>query len=154
ALIENILRVQPRTGTVAVVIGNSPIEKFWIEQIRGSLEPFKHRVNLTFLNDVPFGEVLKRVATLPPASAILYILLSPDNEGMPQDADIALPPLHAVANAPMFSYTDAYLGKGIVGGPLISGEEQGREPVDAAARLLSGESASHIRMRPISLGKP
>jgi signal transduction histidine kinase len=152
-LMENILRVQPRTSTVAVVIGNSPIEKYWAGQIRNSLEPFKHRVTVTFLTDLPFNEVLRHAATLPAGSAILYILLSPDIEGIPQDEDLALAQLHAVANAPMFSYTDAYLGKGIVGGPLISGEEQGRETVSAAARLLSGENASNIRVPTISLGK-
>jgi len=153
-LVENILRVQPRTSTLAVVIGNSPIEKYWVSQIRDALAPFKHRVILTFLTDLPFNEVLRHAATLPARSAILYILLSPDIEGIPQEEDMALAQLHAVANAPMFSYTDAYLGKGIVGGPLISGEEQGRETVSIAARLLSGEKASDIRMPPISLGKP
>jgi signal transduction histidine kinase len=154
ALVENILRVQPRTSTLAVVIGNSPIEKFWVEQIRDSLEPFRSRLTVTFLNDLPFTEVLKRAATLPAGSAIVYILLSPDVAGMPQDEDTALAQLHAAANAPMFSYTDAYLGKGIVGGPLISGEEQGRKTVSVAARLLSGEPASDIRTSPISVGRP
>jgi signal transduction histidine kinase len=154
ALVENILRVQPRTSTLAVVIGNSPIERFWVEQIRDSLEPFRSRLTVTFLNDLPFTDVLKRAATLPAGSAILYILLSPDVPGMPQDEDTALAQLHAAANAPMFSYTDAYLGKGIVGGPLISGEEQGRLAVGIAARLLSGEHAADIRTPPISLGRP
>jgi signal transduction histidine kinase len=153
-LVENILRVQPRTSTVAVVIGNSPIERYWVRQIRDSLEPFKSRVTLTFLNDLPFIDVLKRVATLPAGSAIFYIVLSPDVEGIPQDEDTALAALHAVASAPIFSYSDAYLGKGIVGGPLISSDEQGRETVSVAVRLLSGEHASDIRMPPISLGKP
>jgi len=153
-LVGNILRVQPGTSTVAVVIGNSPIERYWVGQIGDSLAPFKNRVSLTFLNDLPFTGVLKRVATLPPGSAILYILLSPDVEGIPQDEDTALAALHAVASAPIFSYSDAYLGKGIVGGPLISSDEQGRETVSVAVRLLSGEHASDIRMPPISLGKP
>jgi signal transduction histidine kinase len=109
---------------------------------------------VTFLTDLPFKEVLRRVATLPAGSAIFYVLLSPEIEGIPLDEDTALSQLHAVANAPMFSYTDAYLGKGIVGGPLISGEEQGRETVSVAARLLSGERASDIRMPAISLGQP
>jgi signal transduction histidine kinase len=137
-----------------VVIGNSPIERYWVGQIRDSLEPFKSRVTLTFLNDLPFIDVLKRVATLPAGSAIFYIVLSPDVEGIPQDEDTALAALHAVASAPIFSYSDAYLGKGIVGGPLISSDEQGRETVSVAVRLLSGEHASDIRMPPISLGKP
>jgi signal transduction histidine kinase len=154
AVVQNILRVRPQTSMLAVVIGNSPIEKYWVEQIRDSLEPFKNRVTLRFLTDLPFNEVLRHAATLPARSALLYILLSPDIEGIPQDEDTALAQLHAVASAPIFSYADAYLGKGIVGGPLISGEEQGRETVSAVARLLSGEHASDIRMPPIGLGTP
>ena len=154
ALVQNILRVRPQTSLLAVVIGNSPIEKYWVQQIRGSLEPLNSRVTLTFLTDLPFKEVLRHAASLPARSAILYVLLSPDIEGIPQDEDSALAQLHAVASAPMFSYTDAYLGKGIVGGPLISGEEQGRETISVAARLLSGEHASDIKTPPIGLGKP
>jgi signal transduction histidine kinase len=154
ALVENILRVRPRTSTVAVVIGNSPIEKYWVGEIRATLKPFTNRVTLTFLNGLPFSDVLKRAATLPADSAILYILLSPDMDGLPQDEDTALAALHALASAPIFSYSDAYLGKGIVGGPLIHGEEQGRETVTIAARLLSGEHPADIRMPPITLGQP
>lgn len=154
AVVRNILRVRPQTSMLAVVIGNSPIEKYWVGQLRDTLEPFANRVAVTFLTDQPFNEVLKGVATLPPRSAILYILLSPDVEGIPLDEDTALAQLHAVADAPIFSYTDAYLGKGIVGGPLISGEEQGHETVGVAARLLSGEHAADIRTPPIGLGEP
>lgn len=153
-MVQNILRVRPQTSTLAVVIGNSPIEKYWVGQIADSLEPFRNRVHVTFLTDLPFNEVLRRVATLPAGSAIFYVLLSPDIEGMPQDEDAALAELHASADAPIFSYTDAYFGKGIVGGPLISGEEQGRETVSVAARLLAGEQAAHITTAPISFGKP
>jgi signal transduction histidine kinase len=153
-VVENILRVRPQTSTLAVVIGNSPIEKFWVGQLRDTLAPLRNRIKLTFLTDLPFNEVLKHVATLPARSAILYILLSPDIDGIPQDEGTAFAQLHSAANAPMFSYTDAYIGKGIVGGPLISGEEQGRETVGVAARLLAGEHASDIKLPPITLGKP
>jgi hypothetical protein len=33
AVVENILRVRPKTTHVAVVIGNSPIEKYWLGQL-------------------------------------------------------------------------------------------------------------------------
>jgi signal transduction histidine kinase len=153
-LMQNILRVRPQTDSVAVVIGNSPIEKFWVGQIRDSLEPFNKRVSVRFLTDLTFSEVLRQVASLPARSAILYILLSPDIEGIPPEESTALAQLYAAANAPMFSYTDAYLGKGIVGGPLISGDEQGRAVAIAAARLLAGENPSQVRTVPIALGKP
>jgi signal transduction histidine kinase len=155
AVVENILRVQPGTSTVAVVIGGkSSNDKYWAAQIRDTLRPFTNRVTLTFLNELPFSDMLKRAATLPPRSAILYVLLSREVEGIPQDEDTAIAELHAVTNAPIFSFTDAYLGKGIVGGPMISSEELSRTAMSVATRLLSGENASDIRTPPISLGKP
>ena len=92
--------------------------------------------------------------TLPAHSAILYVLLSQDVEGIPPNEDTAIAQLHAAANAPMFSYTDAYFGKGIVGGPLISGKEQARETARTAARLLAGEKAADIKISPIGLSRP
>ena len=41
AVFENILRVLPDTKTVAVVNGNSPNEKFWLEEIRREVETLR-----------------------------------------------------------------------------------------------------------------
>jgi signal transduction histidine kinase len=153
-IVQNILWILPRTTTLAVVIGNSALERYWVDQIRDTLQPFANRLSLTFLNDMPFDQVLKRVATLPPRSAIFYVELSAEVDGIPQDEDDALAQLHAVANAPMFSYTDAYLGKGIAGGPLISREELSRKTVSLAVRILNGEHASDLRIPPIRFAKP
>jgi signal transduction histidine kinase len=154
AIVENILKVRPETKHLAIVIGNSPIEKFWVQEIQRSLQPFANRLNLIWLNEMRFDEVLKRVATLPPGSAIFYLVLSAEVPGIPPDEDRALAKLQSAANAPMFSYSDLYLGKGIVGGPLISSEEEARATVSLAVRMLQGEPASDLRIAPISLGTP
>jgi signal transduction histidine kinase len=154
AIVENILRVRPETTHLAIVIGNSPIEKFWVNELERSLQPFANRLNLIWLNEMRFDEVLKRVATLPPGSAIFYLVLSAEVPGIPPDEDRALAKLHDAANAPMFSYSDLYLGKGIVGGPLISSEEEARKTVSLAVRILEGEPASDLRIDPISLSAP
>jgi signal transduction histidine kinase len=154
AVVENILTVLPSTSNLAIVIGNSPIERYWVEEIRRSLQPFADRLHLIWLNESSFDEVLRRVGTLPPRSAIFYVLLSPEVPGIPPDEDRALAKLHAAANAPMFSYTDAYLGKGIVGGPLVSSEEVGRKTVSLAVRMLEGQRAANLRIPAIGMGAP
>lgn len=151
---EDILRVLPRTTTFAVVIGNSAIEKYWVGQIRDSLQVFNDRLTLTFLNNLSFDELLKRVASLPPDSAIFYVLLSRTVSGIPEDEDVALSRLHAAASAPIFSYSDAYLGKGIVGGPMISSDAQVKRIGSVAVRILDGERASGIETRPLQFGNP
>ena len=153
-VVENILRVRPQTKHLFVVIGNSPNEKYWVDQLRAALQPFSDRFTSSFLNDIPFDELLKRAGSLPVDSAIFYVLLSPTVSGIPADEDAALARLHAAANAPIFSYTDAYLGKGIVGGPLVSGEGHVRDMTNAAVRILRGEAASTIKTPVRTFGVP
>ena len=63
AIIENILRTLPNTTTLAVVIGDSPIEKFWVNEFLQAFHPFEGRVKPVFMNDLSFGE--SRSASLP-----------------------------------------------------------------------------------------
>jgi signal transduction histidine kinase len=153
-IVNNILQVLPKTSNLAIVIGNSPIERYWVNEIQRSLQPFADRLNLIWLNEMSFEELLSRAATLPPQSAIFYVVLSPEIPGVPPDEDQALAKLHAAANAPIFSYSDAYLGKGIVGGPLVSADEVGRKAVNLAVRILDGQHAAGLRLPPIHMSAP
>lgn len=153
-LVDNVLRLLPKTAHLFVVIGNSPDDRYWVGQIQESLQPFNNRLSVQFLNDLPFDAMLGRVASLPSHSAILFAPLSPTVSGIPEDENVALARLHAVANAPMFSYTDAYLGKGIVGGPLLSSQQYARDMTDVAVRILRGEPASAIKTPTITFGIP
>ena len=56
-IVENILRVLPRTTTIAVVIGNSPLEKFWLTELRQELQPFTNRVQFIWLNELSFESI-------------------------------------------------------------------------------------------------
>jgi signal transduction histidine kinase len=154
AIAQNILQLLPQTTNLAVVLGDSPIERYWVEEIRRALQPFGNRLTLTFLNELSFEQLLRRVATLPPRSAILYAMLSPEMPGVPADENRVLVKLHAAANAPIFSYTDAYLGQGIVGGPLLSSGEEARKAVNLAVRMLQGERAADLGIAVVPLGPP
>jgi signal transduction histidine kinase len=153
-VVENVLRVLPKTTNIAVVIGNSPVETYWLGQMHGALQPFTDRVAFTWFDELSFDDALKRVAALPPRSAILFALLSVDAAGVPHEEGKALTSLHAVANAPIFSYDDGYFGHGIVGGPLIPVQEISRQAAAVAVRLLHGEAASNIKIPPIGFGVP
>jgi signal transduction histidine kinase len=153
-LIGSILHILPQTTTLVVVTGNTPLDRQWADEFRAAAQPFKDRLRLIVMSDLPFAEVLKRIASLPPGSAIYPELINPSIEGIPSDNDVALAKLHGAANAPMFQHWDYAFGKGIVGGRMISHEAYGRETAALAARLLSGESPSSLRVPPIPLASP
>ena len=69
-VVENILRVLPKTTNIAMVIGNSPLEKYWLEQVQNEVKPFAKRVTFVWYNDLPFGEITRRAAALSPRSAV------------------------------------------------------------------------------------
>jgi signal transduction histidine kinase len=148
-VIENILQVLPETTNIAVVIGNSPIEQYWLGQLREAFQPFTNRVAFTWFDHLSFDEMVQRASSLPPRSAIFFSLLSVDAAGIPQQDGMATARIHAVANAPMFSYTDVFFGQGIVGGPLISVADVSRQAVSAAMRILGGEAPGAVQTSPI-----
>lgn len=154
ATIASVLTVLPQTSRIAVVVGNSPLEKFWLGEMRREFRQFTSQVEFIWFNDLSFDEMLRRVAALPPQSAIFLGPLSVDAAGVPHEEGKALSALHAVANAPIFSYVDAHFGEGIVGGPLISLGDISRKAAAVAARILRGELPGNIKTPPIGLSAP
>ena len=154
AAIKNILQVLPDTKNIAVVVGNSPIEKFWREEIGKVVQPFVNRIGFTWYNDLSFEQILKHASALPPQSAIFWELMIVDAAGVVHEEGKALAKLYAVANAPIFSYTDAFFGHEIVGGPHVPVLEHGQEVARVALRILSGERPADIKTLPIGFATP
>jgi signal transduction histidine kinase len=145
AFFESILRVLPDTKTLAVVNGKSAVEQFWDGEIRRDAKAFEHRMTFRWYNELSLEDILKDVAALPPRSAIFFELMSIDAAGVVHEGDTALKQLHAVANAPIFSYQDAFFGPEIVGGPMHSVPYTSERAVAAAIRILQGEKPSDIK---------
>ena len=143
-MIENILKLLPDTKTIFVAIGASQLEQFWLKEVKRAFKGFEGRLTFVWMNDLSFSELLQRCATLPAHSAIFFGVLSVDARGVPQIEERTLHELHAVANAPMFGLHSTQLGRGIVGGPLLSIEELSRTTANVALRLLDGESPRSI----------
>ena len=154
AVIKNILRVLPDTKTVAAVTGNSPNERFWLEVLRKEFAQFENRLSFIWYNDRSFADILKHAAALPPHSAIFWHQMNVDAAGVVHEGDKALPTLYAVANAPIFSFTDAFFGGEVVGGPMNSVVEASRMTVAVAVRILGGEKAGDIKVLPIGFATP
>ena len=149
AVFENILQVLPGTRLIAILIGASPIERFWAEELRRELAPLTKRVELKWYNELPFEDILKDAESLPPHSAIFSVLMNVDAAGVVQETGNALSKLVSRANAPIFTYDDAYFDGSIVGGPMFSMQEGSRIAASVATRILDGEKAGDIKTPPL-----
>lgn len=154
ALIGNILTVLPQTRTIDVVIGNSPNEQFWLSQLKKEFAPFEGKVTFNWLNPFSLDEILQRLAETSPGTAVFVGPLTVDGAGNVHQGDRTLAMLHRSANAPIFSYVDAYFGHGVVGGPQISLTAMSRTAAASATTMLRGQSPDSIKVAVTEFGTP
>jgi PAS domain S-box-containing protein len=143
-VMEDMFRALPRTTNVVVVVGNSPMEQFWRQQLEQELAGYTNRVRLTMLSQYSLEEMRERVRHLPPHTVIFYFTLFVDAAGVPHEYDEAIKVLHKEANAPMIGVFGSELGLGIIGGPLLDLQDLGHDAAQVGLRLLKGESADGI----------
>ncbi len=140
--VQNIVDVLPETAHVAVVVGASPVEKFWKEELSREFQPFMNRIEFIWFDQLTFDEMKQRVAELPPQSAILYSVLVIDAAGIPRTLTRGLQDIHDAANAPVFGVFASNVDRGVVGGRLVSDQELGRSAATCchpcAARRVAG----------------
>jgi PAS domain S-box-containing protein len=90
------------------------------------------------------SDMLDRLAKLPKHTAVIYYYLAKDGKGEAFKPWKVAAMISEAANAPVYGLADTYLGKGIVGGALISYEAQGRKAGEIGLRILSGENPADI----------
>ncbi|MHB0769508.1 sensor histidine kinase [Bradyrhizobium sp. 5.13L] len=154
AVFDSVLKVLPGTKTIAVVIGASRLEQFWFNEIKRETAAFEDRVAFVWYNELSFDEILKRASVLPPHTVLFWGLMSVDGTGIIHESDLALRRLRAVANAPIFSYQEAFFNGYTVGGPMHSISATTTKTADAVIRILAGDRPGAIKFEPLQLGSP
>ena len=154
-LFDNIQQLLPETKTIAIIIGNSPAERFWVGEVQRELKPLLgNKVELRFYNERSFPEILEEVASLPPHSAIFFQQMMVDGAGAVYGDKEPLRNISQVANAPIFTFDASFFDGGVVGGPMTQPTEGARRTAEVAVRLLGGENASGIKVAPIAFSTP
>jgi len=154
AYVANILRLRPETKEIAVVVGHSPVERFWAGELHREFQQFADRVEITWFDDLTFDQMLERAAAMPPQSAIFWFLLSEDKAGIPYSEDRAFERMREVASVPVFGMGDYQLGRGTVGGPLMQTNVLGKQAADVGLRILEGETPARINPPLVTFGAP
>ncbi len=147
--IESILDLLPGTARIAVVIGDSPLERFWRVQAEREFAAFAGRVEFQWLDRLPLPAMRRAVAALPAKSAVLFGLLNVDAAGVGHEEHEGLAAIRSASSAPVFGLFQSELGRGIVGGPLVDIDGEGRRGAAVALSILAGEAPSRAPVGPV-----
>jgi hypothetical protein len=148
--LDAALRLLPETRQVFVVAGQSKFDRGITALVKARLNCYENRLDVTYLIDLPMNELQERLRHLPGRSIVLYLPFYKVAQGRGfLKASEALPMVTAASSAPVFGISDTYLGHGIVGGFVVTFEEQGKIASRDVLEIL-GESLR--RIFPSSIG--
>ena len=136
ALIQELL---PKIKNLFVVSGASLSDRKLKDLAVETLAELDGRFTIQYLDDFSLEDLLLKVAQLPEDSAIFYLTIFRDANGqsfVPRDI---VAEISEKANAPTFGIMDLYLGHGIVGGNLLSADNQGKRYAEIVKKILKGE---------------
>ena len=138
------LALQPDLERVYVVSGASAMDRRNESQARAEFGRFAGRVEFTYLSGLVMRDLEERLRTVPPRSAVFYTVVSEDGAGEHFQVMASLSRVAAAANAPTYSWADAAVDAGIVGGSRRDQLAQTRAIATLALRVLRGERADDI----------
>lgn len=143
--IDLALRLYP--GTEELVIINDNVTSAGVANQR-ILEPvlpeYAKKVNVRFISNVTLGELGESVASLRSGSVVLLLTFNQDRTGRAVSYDESIAAIRENCSVPVYGVWDFYLGKGIVGGMMTTGEIQGRIAGQMAQDILNGRNISDI----------
>jgi PAS domain S-box-containing protein len=142
--LEAALQLQPNIREVLVInditLTGQAIEK----TARRTFQPFQDQLRFRYVSDMTMAELQSEVSKLSGDAIVFLFVFNRDNEGRNFTHEASLRYIDDHCRVPIYGPWTFYLGEGIVGGMLTSGEIQGMTAAQLALRILSGERAEHI----------
>ncbi len=143
--VEAALALLPETRHLFVVGGQSDYDRRLTALVKTDLISYENKLDVTYLTNLPMSELQGRLRHLPNHSIVLYLSFFKDAQGREfLNIAEALPMIAGAANAPVFGIVDTQLGHGIVGGFVVSFEEQGKIVGRDALEILAGKPPQDI----------
>jgi signal transduction histidine kinase len=143
--LDAALRLLPQTRHVFVIAGQADYDRRLTALVKAAFLSYENKLDVTYLTALRMNELQERVRHFPTHSIVLYLSFFKDAEGREfLNASEALPMIAAASNAPVFGLSDTYLDRGIVGGFVVSFEEQGKIAGRNAIEILGGKLPQDI----------
>lgn len=143
-----LLQTKPKTKQIYVLIGTTPLEKKVKENLSSQVSQFAGNVEISYLDYMTVPEMLEKVSTITGDAAIMYVFVFKDVTGTNFIPSEVLKDIISYAKVPVYGLAKTYLGTGIVGGYVVSGEVLGKRVADIGIEILQGNNQTHFEKVP------
>ena len=137
--VEAILKVLPRARRVIVPVENTETGQAQRAEFAQALRPHQDRVEAVFLDNPTIEEIFASCGGENARDSVVILGSFGRDRAGRVFPDFGVDQLSSGCDTPIFVLWDFLVGKGAVGGSVLSGKLQGREAAKLAIRVLAGE---------------
>ncbi len=148
--VRSALRMLPNTRRVVLLGGASQRDRRTNGEIVKSIREIKPDLEIVEATGVSVEEAKARIASLPDRTIIVMGSFLFEPNGQRLDIPQLIDEFYPVANAPLFADSDMAMGKGIVGGNILSVQGAAEVVGEQLAQLLKGASPESLPVREVN----
>lgn len=134
-----IEKIFPTRKNLYIINDNSLTGRMLESELNLVLPSYDDYFNIDYTDNFNLEEIYNKAKQLDKDDVIFLLLANKDDNGVGISYKTFIKRLHKITEAPIFSFWDAYLGEGIIGGKILKGDEQGRIVADLVLKVLSGD---------------
>lgn len=140
-----IFKFHPASRKIVVIHDDSVTGRLNSDEFRRASSGFEDRAEFSYLAGMRLEELVGRVKELPTNSVIVYFASYVESKnGERFSSGKALQMIAAASPVPIYGGWEFNLGKGIVGGRLVSLREHGTFAAELATKILKGEAPESL----------
>ena len=139
-----IMKTQPETRRIVMIGGTSALDRTYVDRAKKAAQSLAGKVEFEFLTNLTFAEVRRTVGSMPPRTAILFASMLRDSAGEALVRGQVAEMIAKSANVPVYNLFDIGIGRGHVGGSVVSLEALGKRAGDLAHSILNGAAPASL----------
>jgi PAS domain S-box-containing protein len=142
--VETALKLHPRTQEIFIINDYLETGRAWQKDIDSALSDLKEKVRITYSKDLAMDELQTTIANLNKNTIVLLGVYYTDKDGRFFTYEKVGAMISGASHVPVYCLLEFNMGKGVVGGEVISGYYQGKTMTEIGKRVLNGEDPNHI----------
>ncbi|MGQ1909851.1 sensor histidine kinase [Marinifilum sp. RC60d5] len=140
--LSSIKKIFPQRKNILIINDNTITGKAITNELRKVLPFFKNELNFEVFSDFSIESLQEKVSKLSDSCAIYLLVLNRDKNNKFISYRNGINTIKKVSNVPIFGSWDFYLNKGIFGGKITSGYQQGKNAALLALKIIESGSQS------------
>lgn len=135
-----ILKLHPDLNKLIIINDQTLTGRNVKEELKVILKEYQEELDYEIWDTFTIEELQQRLIEMDRNNVIYLLVLNRDKNGNFISYNQGIDKIKEVSKNPIYGAWDFYLGKGIVGGRLISAQAQGREAALMAKEIINGQN--------------